>query len=98
VCQVLLSHAGLDLQWDARDPASAFSGEPAFSLSALAPASMSLVLLCWAVWDETAILAFSDVLRLGDAELELVGDLLRAIGRGHDAIDRWVDYWSLATG
>jgi len=93
VCRVLLGRAGLDGAWSEDGPVMRSlrnACDPGFP-----PGTLPVLMLCFAIWDETAILAFSDVFRLRNAELEAVGELLTCVARGPGEVDRWIDRWSV---
>ncbi|HTF34978.1 MAG TPA: hypothetical protein VK714_14945 [Myxococcota bacterium] len=90
VCRALLARIGLADVWTNDGPAIQSPADLRRALDRVQPGALSLLLLCWAVWDETGILAFSDVFRLDEEELGLVGDLLSSVSQGPEEIDRWI--------
>ncbi len=90
VCRALLARIGLADAWTNDGPAIESPADLRRALERVQPGALTLLLLCWAVWDEKASLAFSDVFRLGEQELELVGDLLSSVSQGPEEIDRWI--------
>ncbi len=90
VCRTLLARIGLADAWTNEGPAIESPADLRRALDRVPPGALTLLLLCWAVWDETAILAFSDVFRLEEEQLGVVGDLLCSVSQGPEAIDRWI--------
>jgi len=90
VCRALLAHIGLADAWTNDGPAIQSPADLRRALERLQPGALTLLLLCWAVWDETATLAFSDVFRLDPEQLWVVGDLLSSVSQGPEEIDRWI--------
>jgi hypothetical protein len=90
VCRALLTRVGLADAWTADGPTIETRADLRRALDRVPPSALQMLLLCWAVWDETAILSFSDVFRFDGADLGMVGDLLSSVSRGPDEIDRWI--------
>ena len=90
VCRALLARIGLADAWTSDGPAIDSPADLRGALDRLEPGALTLLLLCWAVWDETAILAFSDVFRLDADQLGGIGDLLSSVSQGPEEIDRWI--------
>jgi len=90
VCRALLTRIGLADAWTNDGPAIQSPADLRRAVERVQPGALTLLLLCWAVWDETASLAFSDVFRLDAEQLGVVGDLLSAVSRGPEEIDRWI--------
>jgi hypothetical protein len=90
VCRALLAHIGLADAWTNEGPAIQSPADLRRALERVQPGALTLLLLCWAVWDETATLAFSDVFRLDAEQLGVVGDLLSSVSQGPEEIDRWI--------
>jgi hypothetical protein len=85
-----LARVGLADAWTDEGPTIETRADLRRALDRLPPSALQMLLLCWAVWDETAILAFSDVFRFDGADLGVVGDLLSSVSRGPEEIDRWI--------
>jgi len=90
VCRALLARIGLADAWTNDGPAIQSPADLRRALDRGRPGALTLLLLCWAVWDETATLAFSDVFRLDPDQLGVIGDLLSSVSRGPEEIDRWI--------
>jgi hypothetical protein len=85
-----LARTGLADAWTNEGPAIQSPADLRRALDRVQPGALTLLLLCWAVWDETASLAFSDVFRLDEEQLGVVGDLLSSVSQGPEEIDRWI--------
>lgn len=90
VCRALLARIGLADAWTNDGPAIESPADLRRALDRVEPGALTLLLLCWAVWDETGILAFSDVFRLDEEQLGVIGDLLSSVSQGPEEIDRWI--------
>ncbi|HKE11538.1 MAG TPA: hypothetical protein VKE73_08205 [Myxococcota bacterium] len=90
VCRALLTRIGLADVWTNDGPAIQSPADLRRALERGRPGALTLLLLCWAVWDEQATLAFSDVFRLDADQLGVIGDLLSSVSRGPEEIDRWI--------
>ena len=90
VCRALLTRIGLADAWTNDGPAIQSPADLRRAVERVQPGALTLLLLCWAVWDETATLAFSDVFRLDADQLGVIGDLLSSVSQGPEEIDRWI--------
>lgn len=96
VCRTLLARSGLERFWSSDGPVLGEELDLRRALATLPSDALKLLLVCWALWDETGILAVSDLLHLEAAELAAVGELLRSIAQGPDEIDGWLARWAPA--
>ena len=92
ICRTLLARAGIEHLWTLEGPARTV--DPSSDVLRSHPDGLRLYLLCWALWDETGILAFSDLFQLEAGTLRAVGELLQALARCPAAIDAWLKTYS----
>jgi hypothetical protein len=91
VCRTLLKSARLGDLWTDEAPTPQARTYYDAGGGPLSSGERVLVLFAFALWNgENTRLPAADLLKLSGVRLALVGELLAAIARGDDAIDRWL--------
>ena len=86
VCRALLALADAAECWTPTGPALAARALP----RGAEPDVQRTLAACWALWEGSSTLSFSELLLLRPPMLEAMGELIASLARGGVAVDAWL--------